>query len=92
MSLVDSPNHCLLVIAFVDLDQACSRGVVASFPAYSEYVAVCVWALAHSTLKTIQEKEEEKKNRITSYHAQESSLPPPIKGITSLNYELFVAP
>lgn len=60
VSLVDPPNHRLLPGIFVDLHQACPRGVVASFPAYSEFVYVCVRALAHSALKTSEDEQEEK--------------------------------
>ena len=40
VSLVDSSHHCLLPVTLVDLHQACPRGVVASFPAYPEYVHI----------------------------------------------------
>lgn len=58
MSLVESPHHCLLPITFIDLHQACPRGVVASFSAHSEYVHILVWALAHSALKAVRRRKE----------------------------------
>lgn len=51
LSLVESPNYCLLPVTFVDLHQACPGGVVASFSAHPEHIAVHVWALAHGALK-----------------------------------------
>lgn len=61
VSLVESPNHCLLPITFVDLHQACPRGVVASLPAHPEYVAVCLLTLAHGALKAVRRSEEKER-------------------------------
>lgn len=74
LSLVESPNYCLLPVTFVDLHQACPRGVVASFSAHPEHIAVHVWALAHGALKAESRNAERRKRTVRAVSLRKSSL------------------
>ena len=74
LSLVESPNYRLLPVTFVDMHQACPRGVVASFSAHPEHIAVHVWALAHGALKAESRNAERRKRTVRAVSLRKSSL------------------
>ena len=61
-------------VTFVDLHQACPRGVVASFSAHPEHIAVHVWALAHGALKAESRNAERRKRTVRAVSLRKSSL------------------